>query len=339
LRDQTGKTLIAVNGSVIEYFERTGKYSRNINIFDEKTFLEKYLSVFAVYVCNKVYLWNIGVIVTTICNLNCRYCLNFTPYNKNMKHRALGELKDEVDVLFSCVDRLANLSVAGGETMLYPYLGELFQYISDKYRDKIDNIGIGTNGTIMPSDGLCKIFKKCGIAVYIDDYSKTIPGIKIHYDAFIKKMMEYGIETNQIYIDLFYKTFPPLENYSLYNERVLSDKFDKCMQVHYQDLKNGRIVACCCAAYALEAGLIKETEDDFYYINNFSNSIQSKKELVEFRLGYNNKGYVEFCKYCNGFPSINSHMAKNGAEQVKGKLIWDNSNPNANLKQISREEL
>jgi organic radical activating enzyme len=328
LCEQIGKTIvISGRGGGIEYFERTGKYHRNVNIFDERAFMEKYLSIFTVYVCNKVYLWNIGIIVTTICNLNCKYCLNFTPYNKNMKHRPLEELKNEVDILFSCVDKLANLSVSGGEPVLYPFLGELLQYISGRYRDKIEILGIPTNGTIMPSDELCKTFKKSRVTLYADDYSMTIPGVKIPYKNFIEKMFEHGIKVYQNHITYFYKTFPPLANYSQYNDRFLSDRFDKCIHVHYQDQKHGRITACCYEAYALEAGLIKGTEDDYYDINNFSNSMQSKKELVEFRLGYTNKGYVEFCKYCNGFPAINPHIAKNGAEQAKGKLVWDINNP------------
>jgi organic radical activating enzyme len=340
LHQQSEKTLVLSKtvcvrgcggGGGIEYFERTDRYLKNKNIFLSDDFFQKYLSIFAVYVCNKVYLYNVGIIVTTVCNLNCKYCLDFTPYNKNMKHRHLDELKNEVDILFSCVDRLVNLSVCGGETLLYPYLGELLQYISCKYRDKIETIGVTTNGTIMPSVELCGILKKCKITVYTDDYSKTVPNVSIPYKQFIKKIMEHGIETHQVYIEYFYKTFPPLGNYSLYNDQSLTDKFDKCIQicdqVHYQDQKNGRIAACCYEAYALGAGLIKDSVEDYYDINGFSNSVQSKKELVEFRLGYTNKGYVEFCKYCNGFPSINPHIAKNGAEQAKGKLTWDSNNP------------
>jgi MoaA/NifB/PqqE/SkfB family radical SAM enzyme len=331
--DKSGKTVIINHPNIfyaeyiLQQFTMIGKYIKNENIFLVNDFMEKYLSVFAIYVCGKVYLYNIGIIVTTLCNLNCKYCLNFTPYNRNMKHRPLEELKNELDILFPCVDRLANLSISGGETMLYPNVGDLLQYISDRYRNKIDNIGIGTNGTTIPSDELCMILRKSKVTVYADNYSKSIPRLKIPYKKFIEKLVKYGIEHKQIYIKQFYKTFPPLKNYSLYDDLRLSDRFDKCIQVHYQDQKNGRIAACCYAAYALEAGLIDESEDDYYEINNFPHSIQSKKELVEFRLGYTNKGYVEFCKYCNGFPAINSHIAKNGAEQVKGKLAWDNNNP------------
>jgi organic radical activating enzyme len=331
-----GKTIIINHQNrfyaeyVLRQFTMSG-YVKNENVFFVNDFLQKYLSIFAVYVCNKVYLYNIGIIVTTICNLNCKYCLNFTSYNKNMKHRLLGELKNEVDVLFSCVDRLANLSICGGETMLYPYLAELLQYIADRYRNKIDTIGIGTNGTVIPSDELFMTLKKSKVTVYADNYSRTIPWVKIPYKNFIKKIIEHGVDINQIYIKRFYKTFPPLENYSQYNDQFLSDRFDKCIQVHYQDQKHGRIASCCYAAYALEAGLINESEDDYYDITNFSNSTQFRKELVEFRLGYTNKGYVEFCKYCNGFPAINPHIAKNGAEQVKGKLSWDSDNPYISL--------
>jgi organic radical activating enzyme len=333
--DKGGKTVIINHpnkfyaGYVLGQFTMTGKYIKNENVFLVNDFMEKYLSVFAIYVCGKVYLYNIGIIVTTLCNLNCKYCLNFTPYNRNMKHRPLDELKNELDILFPCVDRLANLSISGGETMLYPNVEDLLQYISDRYRNKIDNIGIGTNGTIIPSDELCMTLRKSKVTVYADNYSKSIPRLKTLYKKFIERMTKYDIEHKQIYIKQFYKTFPPLKNYSLYDDRHLSDRFDKCIQVHYQDQKNGCIAACCYAAYAREAGLIDESKDDYYDINNFPHSMQSKKELVEFRLGFTNKGYVEFCKFCNGFPTINSYISKNGAEQVIGKLAWDSNNPYA----------
>jgi hypothetical protein len=77
-------------------------------------------------------------------------------------------------------------------------------------------------------------------------------------------------------------------------------------------LRDGKLYGCNYAGYASVAGLTAETAGDYYDLGTFSG--EKKAELVEFRLGFNERGYMEFCKKCAGYGN-NSHPVK-AAEQL-----------------------
>ena len=56
------------------------------------------------------------------------------------------------------------------------------------------------------------------------------------------------------------------------------------------------------AGFAETAGLVKQGDDEFFDLTSFTQ--EKKKELVEFRLRFNKKGYTNFCRYCNGFLQL-----------------------------------
>ena len=61
--------------------------------------------------------------------------------------------------------------------------------------------------------------------------------------------------------------------------------------------------ACNFARFAEKTGLHKEPEESSFDFTRMDES--RKKELLEFTLNYNERGYVELCKRCAGWASIN----------------------------------
>jgi hypothetical protein len=53
----------------------------------------------------------------------------------------------------------------------------------------------------------------------------------------------------------------------------------------------------------MKAGLNVESENDYFDLRNITS--ENKKELVEFRMGYTENGYVDFCRRCAGWCTIN----------------------------------
>lgn len=322
-----GKTVIvassiACNDFYINWIENELKLKRNINMFSGYDFLEKYLSIFAVYVSEKVYIPSNCLISTTICNLNCESCLNFAPYDKNQQHRDIEVLKKDVDMYFSCIDRVGLFHISGGEPLLYPHLVELIKYISNNYKDKIDILGTVTNGTIVPSDELCKVFKEYNVQVECDDYRQNVPRLNKTYAQLVEQLEKHNVNSK---INLagecweWLELFPPRNNMENADEEVLCEKYNKCGNP-FIELKDGKIYSCNFASYAATAGLKISLENDFLDISKFNSN--QKKELVEFRLGYTTKGYVDFCKYCNGLQNINP-IQVTPAKQAEGKLEWN----------------
>lgn len=287
----------------------------NILSYADFEFLQKYLSIFAVYVADKVYFKDNSFLCTTICNLNCEYCLNFSPYDKNQQHYDIARLKRDVDIFFNCVDRVGLFHISGGEPFLYSSLAELIAYIYDNYKDKIYEIGVATNGTTIPSDELCETIKRCNVRLEIDDYTRAIPRLKDLVDKIREKLKNFDIEPVVHITDQFVEMFPPRTMYGDLGEEVLRKHYDSC-GADFREFKNGKLSDCNYSSFATQAGMIQYNEDDYYDFEKFEP--EKKKELVEFRLGYCIRGYAEFCKCCEGLPRINKFTSPGGG-QAKGK--------------------
>lgn len=294
-------------------------YVENETVFIERIFLGQFLPVFAVYAYNKVYFPHISFLPTTVCNLNCEKCLVFTPYNKQKRHRPLEELKRDVDTFFQHVDYIGLFHVSGGEPFLYPHLGELLTYIAERHESHIYVLGVVTNGTVIPSDALCRVFQKYHIQVQPDDYTRTLLKIKPSFDALIAKLCAYEIIPQITVVNEWIDLFPPKEDMSAWSSEQLEERFCKC-GVPFTELRDCKLYSCNYAAYAMTAGLIVEEENDYFDL--LTEPPELKKALIEFRMRYNVKGFVDFCKYCNGFPCMNPHTVS-PASQATGPLTWD----------------
>ncbi|MEI0525697.1 radical SAM protein [Brachyspira murdochii] len=317
------KTIVIAdnNQETLEKLLKIKWLKHNENIFLGINFLRFFLSIYALYVCNKVYAGiSTCIIITTHCPLNCKYCLNYEPYIKNKKHRDFEEIKNDIDLFFKCFDRVKYFSISGGEPFLYPKFGELIKYINSNYIDKINSLWFATSCGALPNDETLKIIKESNIDVYIDDYTENASFTKSNYDKLIKKLDEnnisYVLPAGNI---KFIKTFPPKEDYTKYTEEQLINKYQLCQNAG-TDLRDGKLYSCCYSSFADTAQLVPALEDDVYNLMEFDES--KKRELVEFKLYYTEKGYVNFCKYCNGFVSNNNIYDENGVTQLeRGKIL------------------
>ena len=322
------KTIVVSNGVV--YKKLISKYNLipQQNIFTEEQFTSyneagsKFLSVFAVYVSNKVYFFSTSFICTTKCNLNCRDCLNFIPYDNNKQHYDIKRLKSDVDAYFRCVDRVGLFHISGGEPFMYPHLAELIEYIHENYRDKIDKLGTVTNSTIIPSKELLETLKKCNVRVEVDDYTFVLHNLEDKFNSLVGKIKEYGIELIINRQEQFFQLFPAIKDDSNLSEDKLLEKFRKCGQI-CTELKNKKLYNCNWAEFAVQAGVAEESMVESYDLTK--HRPEENKALIEYRLGYLTKGYIDFCKYCNGHHDNQNWNP--GAIQTKGSLKWDINNP------------
>ncbi len=314
--------------SLTEEICQKGYHFNDVNLFTEATFLgdlipyqEVYCGIFSCYTSGKVYLTHNCVISTTVCNLNCKNCLNYTPYIKNPKHFPIEELKKSVDIYFKNIDRVGLFQVSGGEPLLYPHIKEFLEYIADNYSEKIYVLNLVTNGTIVPDDDFILLCKKKNIFIYIDDYTDTIPQIKETFDAAYKKFTEGGVRCHPLKSENFMITIPPLRKNLNLNELELQRKY-RCCRAGIQNLRDGKISSCAFFVFAENAGLINTSESDWFDMSTMHDDILDKRKLIEFRMGFNKKGYVEWCRYCNGHIAINDLSGPAG-EQADGRLDWD----------------
>lgn len=280
----------------VEQLQQCG-YQQDTDFF----LLEEFISIYYLYKYDKVYFLNISFLPSTACNLKCRHCLNFNPFAKQFYVREWEALKADVDLFFSHVDYIMLFHVSGGEPMLYQHTADLIQYIDEKYGDRIGTLRTVTNGTIVPSDEVLEKLSKCRVEVTVDDYREAVPQYNEQFDKLLQKLEQYQIKyyTNRVenWVDLA----PEKTDYSAMSEEELIRHRSECGQT-WQELRDGKLYSCNYAAYATVAGIAGEQDIEESY-DLRSHTDDKKKELVEFRLGYTNKGYTNFCKKCRGFTA------------------------------------
>lgn len=315
-RDQFCIVIVAAsleNTEVIMKQLNNHGFIKDFNCFSAENFMQKEFPVYALYMYDKMYANSIGLLPTTVCNLNCDGCLCHTPYNKNQKHRDLHELKNDLDSFFSTFDYVNLLNYSGGEPLLYPYTAEILEYMGNNYRNQIGVMGMSTNCTIVPSDIVCELFKKYNYVMFLDNYSEYVPKTKEILPTIIEKLNDYGIQfsigpdESTYWIDLApFHT----DNRNLTEEEMIQYRC-KCA-APYRELRGNKIYSCAYASFAIKADILLETENDSYSLVNWSQD--KKKELIEFMLGYTNQGYVDFCKQCAGFITINPYKKPVGRQ-------------------------
>lgn len=284
--------------SAVEQMHKFG-FKKNRDYF----LMEEFISIYFAYKFQKVVFSSISFLPSTACNLNCRYCLNFNPFSSKFFIREMEQLRTDIDIFFQCVDRVMLFHVSGGETFLYPHIGEVVEYLHDRYGKRIDKLRMVTNGTIVPSDVVLQKLADADVEITVDDYRDALPGMEEQFDKVMHKLSSFGIKHYANKVDSWVDLGPDVTDYSDHCEQWLIMHRSQCNQ-NWQELRDGKLYSCNYAAYAVVTGKLGEQDlEETYDLHNFRKD--QLKELIEFHLGYTEKGYTNFCKYCRGFTPQN----------------------------------
>ena len=230
--------------------------------------------------------------------------MNFNPFAKKFYVREWDALVKDVDLFFSCVDHIMLFHVSGGEPFLYKHTADLIEYIDKNYGDRIDTLRMVTNGTQVPKDEVLVKLSKYNVEITVDDYREAVPKFNDRFDQLVNKLEEYHIKYYINKADSWIDLAPERTDYSNWSDELLMKHRDSCSQ-SWEELRDGKIYSCNYAAYATVAGIAGEQDlEETYDLKKFTP--EKKKELIEFRLGYTEKGYTNFCKKCRGFTPENS---------------------------------
>ena len=308
--DEKHIIVVAMSGEKAERLcqrlERAG-YVRGWDFFsfDDSIWSElngKFLSLFALYSMNKLYVASRCVVPDTRCNLKCRDCLNFSPYVRQHATRELEDVCRDADLYFKWVDYTERYQISGGEPLLYPYVKDLIDYIGGRYRIQIGAYETIMNGTVIPSDAICEIIKKNNMTVYLDNYTGSISKHLDKRMEIIDKLDRYGIKWIDNTVDKWFSLDILHTDNSSMAESQLIEYFDNCNNP-WHCFENGKMYSCNFARFAMKAGLYEDSKNDHFDFRELS--LEKRGELLEFLLGYTDKGYVDFCKKCAGWGSIN----------------------------------
>lgn len=176
------------------------------------------------------------MVVTTVCNRECRSCSNFIPYIKaRAKHVSASEAKTQIEDLKKTIGVIERFQVHGGEPLLNPDLPEIMRIIINE--DFIKRIRIATNGTILPSVELLSVLSGSRVKLAISNYhfNKTnIPLIEQRCKGF---GVEYIIYEKQLWYEF---------------GKNVGITFDTCPINKYPVLFDSKVYLCAriCHAYS-----------------------------------------------------------------------------------------
>ena len=305
------------NGYREIYNNLVNNLGEDVTNFEGSYFLHRYLSIYFIYRYNMVFFESENMLISSVCNLNCRDCLNFNPYIKNHYNPTLEQLKQNIDTFFNAVDLIYRFQITGGEPLLSKNLIPVLKYINDNYSDRIVRLELVTNGTVMPSDELCEFLSENNVYLYLDDYRCSVPEKTERYYAVYGKLKKFKVKFHDNYFEKWIRMYIPNENIPNMNKDELKNKFELCNNP-WCSLKNGKISSCNYAMYADTADICKSEACEYYDLNKYNKD--SQRELIEFRLGYSEKGYTEFCKQCYTWTDTNTNWCEPAIQMPKEKI-------------------
>lgn len=258
-------------------------------------FIQNFVCVWLMYKHGKLLSHWTNFLTTLKCNLNCKHCLNFNEFLKDVKHVTFEEFKEHIDTVFSKFDYVYSLHFTGGEPLLVSDLPRFIRYLAENYRDRIFEFFIISNATIVPNEEILSAMKEMRGAFLLDDYSATVRISKVDEIKRVLKARDVNFTVNKVehWYDL---DFDNTDNRDT-SEEALECYKDSCNSCLHE-FADKRIYACCYQQYAQRAGMGTTTPNDYIDIPT-----ASKMEILEFRQGYTTKGYVDFCKNCRGIGS------------------------------------
>ena len=123
---------------------------------------------------NKLYIQNLGLIITNKCNLNCKHCLRGKCSNKVMSNEV-------IEATLSQISAIGVLHLEGGEpTLAIPTIEKILDYII-KQNIFVDKVSTVINGTIYESR-LVELYDY--IQEYINRYNDETSEIAVSFDKY-----------------------------------------------------------------------------------------------------------------------------------------------------------
>lgn len=269
------------------------------NFFIWNEFLRKIFPVLMTYHYDFSYVELAQISVTERCSLRCKKCAHACGYaDAKTNDMTIEEIYKSADVFFSKIDLIREFVLIGGEPLLYMQLPEAVSYIGRKYRNQMIHFCITTNGTILPNGKLLSVCKQYGVMFRISNYSRQLPHLEEKYKLLTELLEENDIEyvlgdAQELWMDY---GFDYVNRDSSKTE--LQKVFDQC-KTSCREIRGSKYYFCVMARSVSDNMRLGIGQEDYIDFKNLPKK-DYKKILLEFELGYSEKGYLDMCRHCNG---------------------------------------
>ena len=286
----------------------------NKNFFIHNEFIERILPILIYRSFDQIFVSLSQICVTERCTLKCKKCAHACyAVARDKEDLSFEQVKKSADIFFSKVDYIHEFVLIGGEPLLYTNLSQAAEYIGNRYRNKINIFSITSNGTITPSKELLDICRKYNVLFRISNYSNSISRLESQY-----KKLQQVFNAHNVDFRIGKKETTWMDYGFEYFRRECSDEeliqvFDAC-HTPCHEIRENRFYYCVMARSVSDNLSFNVGQDDYLDFSRLTGE-NWKRELLEFVLGYSEKGYLDMCRYCYGADCY-KHIIP-AAEQIK----------------------
>lgn len=313
-KNSKGKILVSSHYAEVANQLKQAGYQENVDFID----MHLFVSMWYWKEKQQIRLLDVHTAITTYCSLNCQNCNMFINHYKKEQKRyiELQEFKENFEILFKNVDYCYKVSILGGEPLLHKELPQMLEWLFVKYHERIGEIAITTNGTILPREDLLDILQKTRTTISISDYSKNVTyGERI--DALEGllglKGIKYERNREKIWKDFYFPRKKQGVHFSSVREHML------CCNPVFRGLNDKKFYYCHIVWSAEQAGLLKATTSDYVDLEEISDSY-GKRKLLEHDLGFVKNGYISLCSYCGGCGYDNQNLIHAGIQEKASSI-------------------
>ncbi len=246
----------------------------------------------------KVKLLEICWLITQKCSLKCNGCANLMHYFKNpLNFSAEQNIKDLSDILNS-VDAIERVSVTGGEAFMHPELEKILEWVIAQ--DKVNNVTIFTNCTILPSERVLTLLKNPKMYISLSNYGEASCKFQEWNELMIKNEINFNVVKERIW-----KDFGDLKPRNRTEEQN-AELFKKCIYDGSYSLMNGKIHFCARGASGTEMCAFPSSEEDYVDVRKFDGDyIALRKTIINYA---NRKKAPTACEHCDGKTYSSMHI-------------------------------
>ena len=209
-------------------------------------------------------------------------------------------------------DYIVAYRILGGEPLINNELEDMIKQIGDRYGDRIGNIGIITNGTLLPDEKLIETSKKYNVKFDFSDYTDVVD-YKKRFDESVKIVsdagLRYSVNRSLRWCDFGFPVNNRMYDFDKVREHMLS-----CGPI-FHGLNDGKYYYCHVSWSADKAKLLKNVPDDYVDLRTLDDDDRAKEAILEHSNGNMAKGFVKLCKICGGCGNDNTEFVK-AAEQM-----------------------
>lgn len=275
-----------------------------------------YFPILAAYYFDSCLISLCQICLTERCTLKCEKCahgcynVSFGADDMSWKDFCLS-----VETFFGKVDYVTEFVLIGGEPLLYKRLAEAIQYIGERYRDKIGIFSITTNGTIIPEHDVLVNSKKYSIIFRISNYTKELPQLLKQHEKLLNVLDDEKIKWNMPKPDVYWQDYGFETVYHTWSDKKMIDFFDICKSP-CREIRRNRFYYCVMARSVSDNLGYGVGEDDYLDFDCLEENY--KMVILEYELGYSKKGYLDMCRRCNGYQTVDAFKIPVARQIVRG---------------------